>query len=197
MRREGGTVTENCEGGWVFWCRKLMGWLKPDFWCESLDCVPLEKLWNDGVRLLFVDLDNTLTEAGGEWVSEPICAWIEKAKAKGFTIIVVSNALGPVRVSRVSEQLGVVGIPLAAKPRRFAFLRCLQILGYHPSQAAMIGDQLFTDILGGKRAGLKTILIKPLGKRVLSGQIQASFERLIVVLMRRYGGENPGESREL
>ncbi len=158
----------------------LTRWFKPDLRVRKVAEIPLDELWERGVRILFVDLDGTLAPAGEIFVPDETSRWVERARERGFVIIVVSNAINPVRVLRVSRTLRVAGVPLAAKPRRFVFLRCLGVLGLSPSQGAVIGDQLFTDILGGKRAGLMTVLVEPVGKRAVSGWLQGPFEKWIM-----------------
>jgi HAD superfamily phosphatase (TIGR01668 family) len=118
-----------------------------------------------GIRALLVDLDNTL----GRW-DEPqpeprVARWLHEVRAAGIRVCVVSNNR-PERVRRFCEPLGdVAWVASAGKPRRRAYARALDALGVGPHEAAALGDQVFTDVLGGKRAGLFTILVRPLGRR--------------------------------
>ncbi len=168
--------------------RWLLEWVCPDLHVGSITQVPLPTLWAQGVRVLFVDLDNTLLAWGQGEVSEPVRAWVEKAKQLGFQVLIVSNAGTRARVTKVAQALGIQGIAAAWKPRRFVFRRYLEWLRLSPQQAAMIGDQLFTDVLGAKRTGMKAILVEPLTeRRFVMGRIQRPLELLALKLLRRLG----------
>lgn len=172
------------------WCllKKLLRFVCPDQLVSKVTDISLTDLWEGGIRVIFVDLDNTLTTLGGREVSEPIRQWIERAKELGFHIAIVSNAGFRKRVNQVAEALGIVGIAAASKPRRFVFRRYLEWKGLTPQQAVMIGDQLFTDILGAKRVGMKAILVEPLTeRRFITGRIQRPLELLALRLLRRWG----------
>ncbi len=166
----------------------LLRWVCPDLQVRQVTQVPLEVLWTKGIRVLFVDLDNTLTELGSQRISQPVQQWLERAKALGFQVIIVSNAARQERVNKVAQSLGIIGIAAAWKPRRFVFRRYLAWQKFSPQQAAMVGDQLFTDILAGKRVGMFTILVEPLTeRRFITGRIQRPLELLALRLLRRYG----------
>lgn len=163
----------------------LLKFICPDQHFKEITDVPLAELWESGIRIIFVDLDNTLTPWGSNKVSEPIKQWVEEAKARGFQIVIVSNAGFRKRVAQIADTLGIIGIASAGKPRRFAFYRYLKLKNLTPQQAVMIGDQIFTDILAAKRAGMKAILIEPLTERkFFSGRIQRPFELIAIKLLR-------------
>jgi len=168
--------------------RWLLRWVKPDLQVTHISQVPLEELWAKGIRVLFLDLDNTLIEWGKTEVHETIREWLMLAKGMGFQVVIVSNAGRQRRVSQVAQQLGIIGFAGAWKPRRFIFRRYLAAVGLSPRQAAMIGDQLLTDILGAKRLGLFAILVEPLSPyRFLTGRLQCPLELLLLRWLRRLG----------
>ena len=85
----------------------------------------------------------------------------------------------------MAQALGELGIPLLArtkKPLPFAFWRALRLLGAHKKEAVVIGDQVFTDVLGGKLAGIYTILVEPLSFREAR---RTKFNRLVERLLGR------------
>ena len=171
-----------------FLLRRLLSFICPDKCVDKVTDVSLTELSENGIRVIFVDLDNTLTALGSSKVSEPVRQWIERAKELGFQVVIVSNAGLRKRVSQVADALGIVGIAAAGKPRRFVFRRYLEWKGLKPSQAVMIGDQLFTDILGAKRAGMKAILVEPLTeRRFITGRIQRPLELLALKFLRQLG----------
>jgi len=168
--------------------RRLLSFLCPDKCVDKVTDVSLTELSESGIRVIFVDLDNTLTAWGSSKVSEPVKQWIESAKKLGFQVVIVSNAGLRKRVNQVANALGIVGIAAAGKPRRFVFRRYLEWKGLKSHQAIMIGDQLFTDILGAKRAGMKAILVEPLTeRRFITGRIQRPLELLALKFLRRFG----------
>jgi HAD superfamily phosphatase (TIGR01668 family) len=86
---------------------------------------------------------------------------------QGFRIAVLTNASLP-KDHPVAQAFMELGIPLLTrtkKPLPFAFWRALRLLGAQKKEAVVIGDQLVTDVLGGKFAGLYTILVEPLSPR--------------------------------
>jgi len=164
----------------------LLRWVKPDLQVAHISQVPLEELWAKGIRVLFLDLDNTLIGWGETEVGEAVREWLMRAKGMGFHIVIVSNAGRQRRVTQIAERLGIIGFAGAWKPRRFVFRRYLAAVGLSPAQAAMIGDQLLTDILGAKRLGLFAILVKPLTpRRFLPGELQRPLEVLLLRWLQR------------
>jgi hypothetical protein len=140
--------------------------LVPDAVMPDVTAITAERLRAHGLTGLIVDLDNTLTHWNDARCDEGVAAWVRQMRDEGFVLCIVSNN-GPERVSRFCEGLGVdlPWIAHAGKPSRRAYRRALAMLGRDPEQVAVIGDQVFTDVLGGNRAGLRTILVRPRGRR--------------------------------
>lgn len=128
--------------------------------------VDLERLNENGIRGLLFDLDNTLVGYDSEELAAEFITWIKKVKQNGFKVCLVSNGK-PRRVRRFAKIMGMPAIIRAFKPKRSPFWRALQILDLKPHQVVMIGDQLFTDVLGANRIGIYTILITPLSEKEL------------------------------
>lgn len=135
--------------------------LAPDVVSTSLFHLPLDALANRGVRGLLVDLDNTLIPYRHRKATPEALSWIAQAQERGFGVCITSNARRA-RVQYFSRALGVPGIANAAKPLARPFYRGMALLATNPKQTAIIGDQLFTDVLGGNRLGLHTVLVNPL-----------------------------------
>lgn len=117
-----------------------------------------------GVRGLVLDLDNTLVPWNTSEVSPAVKAWVTNLRAASMTACVLTNNYTR-RASNVAEQLDIPIIKVAFKPSPAAFRSALRVLGVMPSQAAVVGDQLFTDVLGGKLVGMRAILVNPLSTR--------------------------------
>lgn len=159
---------------------KLGRWLKPDLWVNSLAEVPLEGLRERGIRALIVDLDNTVACWNSPDVGEETRDWFQKAKARGFAVCLSSNN-GYRRGAPVAAFLGLPLVCNAGKPRRRSFRQAMEILGSQPDETAVIGDQIFTDVLGGKRLGLFTVLVRPLSpKEFVTTRLARCVERLVM-----------------
>ncbi|HHX01443.1 MAG TPA: YqeG family HAD IIIA-type phosphatase [Firmicutes bacterium] len=141
--------------------------LLPKQVCNRVTDINLAKLRKLGISGLMLDLDNTLVRYDSEELDQEFKAWIAKAKSEGFRICLVSNGR-PKRVMRFARLMEIPAVIRAYKPKRSPFFQALKLLDKAASQVAMIGDQLFTDVLGANRIGIHTILITPLGKKEFS-----------------------------
>lgn len=136
--------------------------LVADLVCGSIYDIDLSALKGAGVTLLLADLDNTLVPYGVAVATDEVRAWNETLKAEGITLFVLSNNRHANRPRIFSEDLGIPFIGHAGKPGPGAFFRAMEQMGVSPRQTAIVGDQIFTDVLGGNRAGVTTILVKPI-----------------------------------
>ncbi|MGE5529504.1 MAG: YqeG family HAD IIIA-type phosphatase [Patescibacteria group bacterium] len=140
-----------------------------------------------GIKGIILDLDNTLVEWGAETIDPELPSWIARFKEAGFRLCIVSNAL-PQRVEMISRTLGIPAVPQATKPFKTPFRRALEILGTKPEETAVVGDQLFTDILGGNRMDLYTIWTPPISEtEFVSTRAVRRLERLVVKRFRKRG----------
>jgi len=155
----------------------MKGLLKPDLKVKSIFDVPLKELRKKGINSLIIDLDNTITKWNSLEVSQEVLIWFEKIKQSGFKACLVSNNPGE-RVSLIAKALGIPSIPKAGKPRRKAFRQALKLLNSSRRETAVVGDQIFTDVLGGNRMGLYTILVDPISSHEFIGtKIMRFFEK--------------------
>jgi HAD superfamily phosphatase (TIGR01668 family) len=150
---------------------------------DTLLDVPLEELAAAGLRAFIFDLDNTITEWNSQALRTEVEEWFHIIREMGFKACILSNN-GEKRILQVSQRLGIPFIHRARKPMRRSFLQAVDLMGMKPSEVAVIGDQIFTDVLGGNRAGLYTILVKPLARREFYGtKISRAMEFFV---LRRY-----------
>ncbi|MDN5346849.1 MAG: putative phosphatase [Clostridia bacterium] len=158
----------------------MFKFLQPDLYVESLLAIPYERLWQQGIRGFIVDLDNTVTEWNLETLRPEVKEWFNRVREKGFKTCLVSNNREN-RVASVAEILDIPCISRAGKPRRRAFRQAMGVMGTRREETAVVGDQLFTDILGGNRLGLYTVLVVPLTRREFIGtQLVRKIERLVL-----------------
>lgn len=170
----------------------MFEYFQPTIQVPSIDLIPIDLLVRDGIRGLIIDLDNTMTPWNDVHVGPKVAEWFTRVKDAGIQACVVSNNKKRQRVAIVAERVGIPFIFRATKPRRRAFKAGMNLLGTGRKDTAVIGDQLFTDILGGNRLGLYTILVTPINDREFLGtRIMRRVERLLVWLMKHFAAVKP------
>ncbi|HEU4753674.1 MAG TPA: YqeG family HAD IIIA-type phosphatase [Armatimonadota bacterium] len=151
-----------------------------------------------GLRALILDLDNTLVPWHGREVAPAVSGWIRRMQAAGIALCIVSNTHRPGRLKELAGLLGVAWVPSGGKPRRRGFYRAMAAMDVTAEETAVVGDQVMTDIWGGNRCGLLTILVDPLspvefiGTRVISRNV----ERLLLRALEKGGLESARLSPE-
>lgn len=113
-----------------------------------------------GITALILDIDDTLIPREVNDVYPDVFEWVMARKEEGFRLCLTSNSRHPLRVKYFGEALKIPALHLSFKPLPFAFRRSLEILKAKPAEAAMIGDQLFMDILGANLVKIYSIYIR-------------------------------------
>ena len=131
------------------------------FYETVLDIRP-EALTRRGITLLLADLDNTLVPYKVPSPTPELKQWRAELEAGGVQLFLLSNSRKPGRPQQFARELGIQVIGHAGKPKRGSFLRAMEQQGRTPEQTAIVGDQIFTDILGGNRSGITTLLVRPI-----------------------------------
>ncbi len=139
-----------------------MALFRAAFLADNIYEISGEALAKRGIKLLLADLDNTLVPYGVPLPDERLMAWRDELAAHGVTLFILSNNRHEDRPRIFSEGLGVPYIGHAGKPKTPSFVKAMEQTGVTKEQTAIVGDQIFTDILGGNRAGIATILVKPI-----------------------------------
>lgn len=154
--------------------------VRPDVLVETVADVTPDLLQELGVRGVLVDLDDTLIASNSEELSASAEAWLQRLLTAGLKVAILSNG-ERTRVQRLAERFGLPAFALVGKPFWFAFRRGLRALGTPANATAMVGDQLFTDVLGANCAGLTSILVRPLTPGKLPHtRVARRLERLIL-----------------
>ncbi len=161
--------------------------LCPRVQAQSVLELDLDELKKVGIRGIIFDLDNTLVEWKQDDLSPEIIQLVSRFKQSGFKMCILSNALEH-RVEAVASLLEIPYVSRAVKPRKFPFRKALKLMETEPDETAVVGDQLFTDILGGNRMELYTIWTPPLSDtEFISTRAVRQLERLVIKRFRKKG----------
>ncbi len=133
----------------------------PDMYQKSIYHIDYDKLQDNGIKCLLIDLDNTCVPYKDKEPNKKLIDLFETLKDMDFKIIIFSNALKG-RIKPFKDVLNVDCLARANKPYKKNFLKVIKLFNYDLSEVAIIGDQLYTDILGGNKVGIKTILVNPM-----------------------------------
>lgn len=162
-----------------------MSRLRPGMRVKCVSDIAVTDLREQGYRALLLDLDNTLLPWQSSDLPESSKQWVQGAKQLGMKLCIVSNTHHPKRLNAIADELGVESVARALKPRVGGFRRAAELLGCELRDSVVVGDQLFTDILGGNIAGAYTILVNPMHPREFIGtKITRVLEWIAFRLMR-------------
>lgn len=159
--------------------------LYPHFRKNRIFDITPEFLTEQGVKNLILDVDNTLTRHHTGMLEEGVEAWLEMMKNGGINLIIASNSKEK-RIAPFAQKIGVNHLALCLKPLPFKLRKAVKKLGCKKNECMLVGDQIFTDTLGAKLAGIKVCLTEPFleeeGKsfkirRKLEKKIKQSYER--------------------
>jgi len=118
-------------------------------------------LQTHGLRSLLLDVDSTLKRYRAAEIPPEMVQWIESLKEAGIQCCLLSNGR-EFRIRPIAEQLQVPFVAPAMKPLPFGCQRAIKMMSFDPKATAMVGDQVFADILAGKFAQIFTILVTPI-----------------------------------
>lgn len=158
----------------------IISLLRPDRYYDSAFSVDLDDLVENGIEGIIVDLDNTIIPWNEVDTPRHLHDWLEQVHSRGIKVCIVTNR-NLERANMVADRLELPVIGRAWKPRKKPFIKALEKTGTPAKKTAIIGDQLFTDILGGNRAGLFSVLVSPLSKKELpTTRIIRGLERILL-----------------
>jgi HAD superfamily phosphatase (TIGR01668 family) len=152
----------------------------PDAYMDSIYDVDFLELWNRGTRGLIFDIDNTLVMHGAPATKE-IKKLLQSLKTMGFQLVLMSNNKEP-RVKMFFDEVEATAyIYKAGKPSRKSYVKAMQIMHTNKENTVFIGDQLFTDVWGAKRAKIFGILVKPIDpKEEIQIVLKRKLERIVL-----------------
>lgn len=131
----------------------------PTWRTSAVTDISPEFLKQQGITLLMLDFDNTLVPYTTNVPTDAVKAWLEIMKNSDITVCIVSNSRHS-RVPAFCRSHDIPCITRAQKPSAKGISRCLARFGIPAHQAVLVGDQIYTDTLGGNFAGVRTILVE-------------------------------------
>lgn len=162
--------------------------LLPHMRVNTIYDIDLQALKKRGIRGIITDLDNTLVGAKEPLATPELVRWLDDVRDSGFKVVIVSNN-NRTRVSKFAEPLNLTYIHAARKPANKAFRKALSLLELPAEQTVVIGDQMMTDVLGGNRMGLQTILVNPVspGDEGVMTRVNRRLEKIALARLRKKG----------
>jgi len=160
----------------------------PKLMVKSIYDIPLDDLYAKGIRGIITDLDNTLVGAKTPLATEELVTWLATVKEKGLKVVIVSNN-DDSRVGKFAIPLDLPYIHAARKPTQRAFRQALTMLQLEPEKTLMIGDQMMTDVFGGNRMGLYTVLVAPIAphEEGFGTKVNRQLEKIAIARLRKRG----------
>jgi HAD superfamily phosphatase (TIGR01668 family) len=159
---------------------KMFSNYQPTWMVAAIYQITPEQLKAAGIKAVLTDLDNTLIAWNNPDGTEELFHWLESLKAANIPVVVVSNNKAT-RVARAISKFDLQYVSRALKPFARGIKKATKMLGLEPHEVVMVGDQLMTDIRGANRAGVRSVLVKPIvASDAWNTKINRSMERVIM-----------------
>lgn len=163
--------------------------LYPNLYLTNIKEITLDLLEENNIKGLILDVDNTLIDYDKELIAGAK-QWCDNLKKNNIKICILSNTNKVKKVEKVAKILDLKYIYFAHKPNKKGFYKAQALLGLEPNEIATVGDQIFTDVLGGNRVGMFTILTKPIDKRDIAiTKLKRPFEKVVIKKYLKNKGE--------
>ena len=140
--------------------------LYPKELLNKVEEITIEFIKKNNLKALILDVDNTLIDYNKNLSQEKI-EWAKNLKGQGAKLYILSNSNKKEKVEKVAKQLEIPYKLFAKKPSKKGFLEIQKELNLKPEEIGVVGDQIFTDIIGGNRCKMFTILVEPVDKKDL------------------------------
>ncbi|MBR3133348.1 MAG: YqeG family HAD IIIA-type phosphatase [Clostridia bacterium] len=152
----------------------------PDLYLDSVKNINSELLKKNKIKGLIIDVDNTLIDYDRNLIPGAI-EWCDELKSEGINCMILSNTNKREKVENVAETLDVPYIMFAQKPFKRGFIKAREQLGLKNEEIAVVGDQIFTDVVGANRMNMFSILVKQVGQKdILITKVKRPLENFIV-----------------
>ncbi len=154
--------------------------LYPKAYLKNVKEITIEFLRNNNIKALILDVDNTLIDFNKKMLDN-VEKWCEELKLQGIKICILSNSDKKEKVEMVANKLKIPYIYFGMKPFKRGFKKALKILEEENKNTAVVGDQIFTDVIGANRCKMFSILVEPIDKKdLLITKIKRPIENFII-----------------
>ena len=162
--------------------------ITPDLRVQSVLDLTSQRLGALGVDALLLDVDCTLKCYRSEEIGPEVAAWLQGLREAGIGVCLVSNGRGR-RIRALAEKLGLPFVAKACKPFPWGCKAAARKMGFDRRRTAMVGDQLFADVMAGRLAGMQSILVRPIHpeEEPWFTRLKRPLERLFLRRMERDG----------
>ena len=138
--------------------------LYPNLYLKKVEDITIEQLIKNKIKLLILDVDNTLIDYYKN-ISEDVIKWAKEMKGQGIKLYILSNTNDKKKVEEVAKKIDIPYKHFGMKPLKKGFKYIEKQTKVNPENIAVVGDQIFTDILGGNRCKMYTILVEPINDK--------------------------------
>lgn len=161
----------------------------PDYYYKTIYDIPFDKLYEQGIRLILTDLDNTLISYEEELPNDKLFELKNKLNEMGFEFILVSNSRKH-RVDKFASAYQIPYVKFSLKPLKRGINMAIKKVAskkYNSNEIVLLGDQLMTDVFGAKRCNITAILIEAIDKKTDIGptQFNRKLERFFIKRIKK------------
>ena len=136
----------------------------PDAYFKKVEDINVEFLNKNRIKALLLDVDNTLVDHTKK-MTENVIKWAKELKGQGVKLYILSNTNDKQKIENIVKQIDIPYQHFAMKPLKRGFKKAQKALGEKSENIAIVGDQIFTDVIGGKRCHMYTILVEPIKEK--------------------------------
>lgn len=159
----------------------MLRWLCPHLRLGGVLELTVERLREIGLDALLLDVDCTLKPYHERDISPEVSAWLSELREAGIGLCLVSNGRGR-RIREFAQRLGLPYVAKALKPLPFGVRKAIRQRGFERRRTAMVGDQVFADVMAGRLAGVTSIYVRPMHpeQEPWFTRLKRPFERLVL-----------------
>lgn len=160
--------------------RQIVRNLYPTYIYDKVENIPYSLIEELGIKMIILDMDNTLIDNKHTY-SKDLKKWAKNMKSNGVKLYILSNSPFGKVVQKIAKELGMKYLYNANKPSTKGFKKIEADTKVNKENILMVGDQLFTDVWGGNRYGIKTILVKPIKtSETIITKVKRPFEKIVL-----------------
>lgn len=162
----------------------------PKYYFKNVTKIDINFLKKNNIRGLILDVDNTLIDYDHNLI-EGLENWYEKIKSNNINACIVSNSNKKEKVAKVANILEIPYISFGTKPLKRGLKKAAKILNLKANEIAVIGDQIFTDVIGANRCKMMSILVEPISEKdIFVTVIKRPIEKYIInSYLKKHKGE--------